>query len=167
MTNNGTNHSPKLAIILTLIPVFGTIIVALIANWDKIFINSSTSKSKIKVTNLKENLPLNGKTVESNLDDKEVCLDIIYSQNLLCEKYTFFGKSGQKATIEMKSDDFDPFLILRNPDGDKLAVNGDISAENWNAKIVVDLTDDGDYTIISRTTSVGETGKYSIRAVVK
>lgn len=167
MTNNGTDQNSRTAIIIALISLISATSAALISNWDKIFVNEPNFESNKKVTNLKTNLPLNGKTVVSNLDDKEVCLDIISGQKLLCEKYTFFARSGQKATIEMKSDDFDPFLILRKPDGNKLAVNGDISTENWNAKIVVDLTDDGDYTIISRTTSVGETGKYSIRTVVK
>ena len=112
-------------------------------------------------------IPLNGKVVESTLDEEEICQDIISQKNLYCEKYTFSANSGQQATIEMNSDDFDPFLILQKPDGNRLAVNGDISAANWNAKIVTDLDKDGNYTIVARTTSTGEAGNYSIRAVVK
>ena len=110
-------------------------------------------------------LPLNGKSVKSVLDKQDVC-DILL-ENIYCEKYVFQGKIGQKLTIEVNSDDFDPYLVLRTPNGNKLAVNGDISPQNWNAKIAIDLPSDGNYLVMARTSAAGESGSYSIRAAAK
>ena len=112
-------------------------------------------------------IPVNGKAIESTLEEEKVCSNIIEREDLFCETYVFTADRGQTATIEINSNDFDPFLILQKPDGSKLAVNGDISTANWNAKIVVDLDRNGEYTIVARTTVAGESGKYSIRAIVK
>ncbi len=110
-------------------------------------------------------LPLNGELVKSILDRQDVC-DMLL-ENIYCEQYTFKGKSGQQVTIEMNSDTFDPYLVLRAPDGNKLAVNGDISPQNWNAKIVVNLPSNGNYLVMARTSSAGESGSYIIRAEIK
>jgi hypothetical protein len=159
-----------IALITSLISLVGVTVGHLFSNWDKIFPKTPTpEQNEQKATNFQSSLPLNGKIVQSILilNNEEACLDVISNRKFSCKQYTFSGKSGQKATIEMNSDDFDPFLILRKPNGDKLALNDDISPQNLNAKIVVDLIDDGNYTIIARTKAVGESGKYSIRAVVK
>ena len=163
MASNGTDRNSRTAIIVALISCFSAISVAFIYNWDKIFPKTANVKRNTKVLNL----PPNGKIVESNLDNTNVCTDLRLAKNFVCEKYILTGKSGQKVKIEMSSDEFDPFLILQKPNGDRLKVNGDISPQNWDAKIVVDLTEDGEYTIIARTTSVGESGNYSIRTVVQ
>ena len=110
-------------------------------------------------------LPLNGKLVKSVLDQQDVCDPLL--ENIYCEKYVLQGKSGQQVTIEVNSDDFDPYLVLRTPNGNKLAVNGDISPQNWNAKIAIDLPSDGNYLVMARTSAAGESGSYSIRAVAK
>ncbi|MEM7590746.1 MAG: hypothetical protein AAF383_04375 [Cyanobacteria bacterium P01_A01_bin.83] len=110
-------------------------------------------------------LPLNGKLVKSVLDSQDNC-DILL-ENIYCEQYLIQGKSGQQVTIEMNSDDFDPYLVLQTPDGNKLAVNGDISPDNWNAKIAIALPSKGNYLVMARTSVAGESGNYSIRAVAK
>ncbi len=110
-------------------------------------------------------LPLNGKLVKSVLDLQDTC-DVLL-ENIYCEKYVVQGKSGQQVTIEMNSDDFDPYLVMQTPDGNKLAVNGDISPHNWNARIAIDLPSDGKYLVMARTSAAGESGSYSIRAVAK
>ena len=110
-------------------------------------------------------LPLNGKWVKTYLDSKDVCEILL--EDIYCHKYIFPGTAGQKLTIEMKSNDFDPYLVLRTPDGNKLAVNSDISPGNWNAKIVVNLPANGNYLVMARTSSAGESGSYSIRAKIE
>ena len=110
-------------------------------------------------------LPLNGKLVKSVLDGQDVC-DLLL-ENIYCEKYFLQGKKGQQVTIEMNSDDFDPYLVLRTPDGNKLGVNGDISPHNWNAKIAINLPSDGKYLVMARTSIAGESGSYTLRAVAK
>ena len=110
------------------------------------------------------NLPLNGKVLNNQLNDHSLCQDTIVEQDVYCQKYTLIGQKNQEVTIEMNSDDFDPLLILQNPNGTKLEHNSDRSVNNWNAQIKAKLPIDGNYTVITRTTSPGETGNYTIRA---
>ena len=110
-------------------------------------------------------LPLNGKLVQSVLDRQDVCEVLL--ENIYCEKYNFKGKSGQQVTIEMNSNDFDPYLVLRAPNGNKLAVNSDISPHNWNAKITIALPSNGNYLVMARTSTAGESGSYTIKAEIK
>jgi len=163
MASNGTDQNlwkPIIvAIITSAIAAAGTIIVSLIERSPK----TPNVERNTKVVNL----PPNGRIVESNLDNTNICANLISAQDFACENYIITGKSGQKVKIEMSSDEFDPFLIFQKPNGERLKVNGDISPQNWDAKIVVELTENGEYTIIARTSSVGESGNYSIRAVVK
>lgn len=113
------------------------------------------------------NLPLNGKLVNGNLDSDRICSDLIAESepNLACEKYKFAGKKGQRITLEMNSDSFDPFLILRQSDGDTVEINGDRSIDNWNARIEATLPSNDVYTVITQTTTPGESGAYTLRAI--
>ena len=109
-------------------------------------------------------LPLNGKAIANELSQEHLCQDTILEPDLYCQKYTFTGEKDREVTIEMSSDDFDPFLILQKPNGDKLELNGDRSINNWNAQIKTVLPEAGKYTVITRTTSPGESGQYTVRA---
>ncbi|VEP13130.1 putative Calcium/calmodulin-dependent protein kinase [Hyella patelloides LEGE 07179] len=112
-------------------------------------------------------IPINGKIVQDTLDGKNTCQALILGQDFACKEYNFSSKAGQQVTIEMNSEDFDPYLVLLAPDGNKLAVNGDISPQNWNAKIAFDLTSNGNYLVMARVSAAGETGNYSIKIIVK
>jgi serine/threonine protein kinase len=106
---------------------------------------------------------------ESALDEGDICRGSLENLmgNTFCEKYTFEAKSGQQVIIKMNSEQFDPYLILQSPDGEKLKVNGDITPDNWNSEIVVNLPIDGSYTALAKTSSVGESGKYSLEIDLK
>lgn len=110
------------------------------------------------------NLSLNGKVITQKLNKDYPCQDIILEQDIYCQKYTLIGKKDQEIIIEMNSDNFDPLLILQKPNGEKLDHNSDRSINNWNAQIKAKLPRDGNYTVITRTTSPGESGNYTIRA---
>jgi|GEM_PF-5879926 len=61
---------------------------------------------------------------------------------------------------------FDPYLVLRTPDGNKSAINGNISTQNWNAQIAINLPSSGNYLVIARTSSTRESGNSNnIRAL--
>lgn len=109
-------------------------------------------------------LTLNGKAIGQELNEDNLCQDMILEQGIYCQKYTFNGEKDQEIIIDMNSSDFDPFLVLQKPDGDRLEINGDRSINNWNAQIKTKLPADGKYTVITRTTSPGESGKYNVRA---
>lgn len=110
------------------------------------------------------NLLLKGKAIDGELNQDNLCSDLIFEQDIYCQKYFFIGKKDQVITVEMNSSSFDPLLIIQQPNGDKLDSNSDRSVSNWNAQIKVKLPVDGEYTVIARTTSPGESGVYTVRA---
>ena len=110
-------------------------------------------------------LPLNGDIVDGVLNSEDKSdnpLDRKYS-----DAYVFQGRRGQEVTIEMSSKEFDPSLILLAPDGSKLDVNDDISPNDFNARIVTRLPDNGTYTAIAQSHEAGESGHYSLRVVAR
>ena len=112
------------------------------------------------------NLPLTGKVFDNQLNDDDLCQDMLLAQDIYCQQYTLIGKKDQEVVIEMNSNDFDPLLILQQPNGNKLDQNSDRSVNNWNAQIKAKLPTSGKYTVITRTTSPGESGNYTIRAKI-
>jgi serine/threonine protein kinase len=122
--------------------------------WIKISLLTSSSTT----------LSLNGKVISQELNADNLCQDSILEAGIYCQKYTFDGEQKREIVIDMNSNNFDPFLILQNPNGDKLEINGDRSINNSNAQIKVQLPSSGKYTVIARTTYPGESGKYTIRA---
>ncbi|NEQ69028.1 MAG: hypothetical protein F6K21_26710, partial [Symploca sp. SIO2D2] len=64
------------------------------------------------------------------------------------------------------SQEFDPYLVLLNPNHSELDSNDDVSPKDWNAKIVVELPKDGYYTVIARSSVEGESGAYKLKAIL-
>lgn len=105
-------------------------------------------------------LRLNSQSIIGNLESKNICENL----NVSCQKYLLKGKKGQQVSIEMNSDEFDPSLALYTPDGKQLELSEDVSPNNWNAKIVADLPVSGNYIVIAKTYTQGESGDYSLQA---
>lgn len=74
--------------------------------------------------------------------------------------YTFEGTAGQAITITLDSDDFDPVLSLMGPGEMEIAANDDFGG-TLNAKIIVELPEDGAYTVIAKSFS-GQGGDYDL-----
>ena len=83
-------------------------------------------------------------------------------KNTYYDVYLFHGHKDRQVTIEMNSNEFDPALTLLNPDFQILAINDDISPQNFNSQIVVTLHEDGNYQVIVRASQPGETGNYQL-----
>ncbi|WP_019503363.1 protein kinase [Pleurocapsa sp. PCC 7319] len=122
------------------------------------------NKSNLEQQSLSQ-LKLDNKSKESLLDENDMCDN--FMEQVYCEEYFFSGERGQTITIEMNSQQFDSYLVIRQPDGNKLAINNDISPQDWNSRITVNLPRSGQYKAIARTSAVGESGKYTIRAKIK
>jgi S1-C subfamily serine protease len=69
--------------------------------------------------------------------------------------------AGATYTIEMQSNDIDPYLILEDAKGNRLAED-DNSGGFPNAKIVFRAKENGAYRIIATTYNSGETGNYTL-----
>ncbi|MFK8185074.1 MAG: PPC domain-containing protein [Phormidesmis sp.] len=81
----------------------------------------------------------------------------------LYDKHTFSGISGQQITIYLESSDFDPYLILLDPQGKRISENDDISRSNRNSRLVITLPTTGTYTIIANSYEPGKSGTYSLQ----
>ena len=97
----------------------------------------------------------NSSSIEGKLDSN--------SQTLKDESYfnvhTFQGKAGEPLIIDLISKDFDAYLILVDPNNNKIAENDDGGDEN-DARIVLTLPLTGTYTLIVNSAKAKESGSY-------
>ncbi|MDF5718220.1 MAG: trypsin-like peptidase domain-containing protein, partial [Rhizonema sp. NSF051] len=111
-----------------------------------------------------QNLSLNGQVVQATFKKGDRALP----NNSYFHLYTFEGKANQQITIEMKSSQIDSHLYLLLPGKEKLvAENDDVSPNNFNSRLTVSLPENGIYYVLANTFEAGESGSYSLRAVVQ
>ncbi len=130
---------------------------------DKSLIADEYQAPKNKEIPTKE-LPTNGEFIRGKLQEN----DNILPNGTYYQTYVFFGLAGQKITLEMNSNQMDPFVLLLSPDGKSIvAENDDISHNNFNAKLVTTLPETGVYFVITNSFEKGETGEYQLRALLQ
>jgi tetratricopeptide (TPR) repeat protein len=78
------------------------------------------------------------------------------------ESHNFEGSAGEIITIDLMSEDFDTYLLLRSPSGEVIAENDDGSSENTNSRIVVTLPESGTYTLMANSYEAGAMGAYRL-----
>lgn len=72
--------------------------------------------------------------------------------NVPAVQYSIFGESGQTVVIDLIADDttvLNPILTLFDPNGEIVAENDDLSAQNPNAQLVYTFPQQGLYTIVA------------------
>jgi serine protease Do len=110
-------------------------------------------------------LPPNGQAVAATLKEGD---PIFPGRPSYFHPYSFRGQKGQQVVVEMSSDRIDSSLWLLKLDsqGQPIPVekNDDISPQNFNAKLVVTLPEDGIYVILANAFEQGESGDYILRA---
>ncbi|MCI5106038.1 MAG: caspase family protein, partial [Pseudomonadales bacterium] len=75
------------------------------------------------------------------------------------DSYSFEGSPGQRVSIDLRSDEFDTYVILVSPSGEQ-EENDD--ANGTNSQLVIDLTEQGSYQVWVTSFSEGETGSYQL-----
>lgn len=78
------------------------------------------------------------------------------------DHFTFDGSQGQHVVLDLRSSDFDPYLILLTPGGDT-EQNDDFEGDASRSVIALDLPEDGEYIVGVTSYAVGETGSYTLR----
>jgi chemotaxis protein histidine kinase CheA len=78
----------------------------------------------------------------------------------LYDSYPLEGKAGDSFTIELESDEFDPFVALIDDQGNIIKQNDDIDKDNSNSRIQVTIPQDGVYNIIVNAYDQGGKGNY-------
>lgn len=79
------------------------------------------------------------------------------------DSYPFSGSSGQQVIIYLASQDFDSYLILLDPQGQRIYENDDISRRDSNSRLIVTLPTTGTYTAIANSYEAGKNGRYFIK----
>ena len=78
--------------------------------------------------------------VEGALTDSDSTL----SDDSHYDEYFFEGQTGQIIKITLESDEFDTYLLLESPTGERIADNDD-GGDGTNAQIVVQFLESGRY----------------------
>jgi hypothetical protein len=78
------------------------------------------------------------------------------------DSYAFFGRSGDRVTVDLRSSTFDPYLILQQPSAPQLD-NDDWEGATDHARIEQALGADGVYTVLVTTYQPGMSGDYELQ----
>ncbi|MEA5449469.1 tetratricopeptide repeat protein [Leptolyngbya sp. CCNP1308] len=97
-------------------------------------------------------------TVTGQLDENS---EILEDDGSYFNVHTFEGKAGEFIIIELVSEAFDTYLLLRGPDGQTIAQDDDGNG-GTNSRIVVTLPTTGTYQMVANSYTVGATGRYTL-----
>lgn len=78
------------------------------------------------------------------------------------ETHTFTGTAGETITVDLISNDFDTYLILISPTGERLAQNNDRAGDS-NSQITLTLPVTGVYDVIVNSYVANEIGAYQLQ----
>ncbi len=76
--------------------------------------------------------------------------------------YAFEGNAGEQVVIDLRSSDFDPYVILRYPSGEQ-SYNDDYEGDATRSLLSLALPESGRFSITVTSYQPGETGTYSLR----
>jgi hypothetical protein len=77
------------------------------------------------------------------------------------DAFTFTATPGQRAIIDLRSGDFDPYVFARAPSGEQFD-NDDFEGDASRSLLSLDLTESGEYRVTVTSYKKGETGGYTL-----
>ena len=77
------------------------------------------------------------------------------------DEYSFSGSVGERAVVDLRSADFDPYLFVRAPSGEQFD-NDDFVGDASRSLLSLDLAERGEYRVTVTSYSKGETGGYTL-----
>ena len=77
------------------------------------------------------------------------------------DDYTFSGNVGQRAVVDLRSGDFDPYVFVRAPSGEQFD-NDDFEGDASRSLLSLDLAERGEYDVTVTSYEKGETGGYTL-----
>jgi hypothetical protein len=75
--------------------------------------------------------------------------------------YTFTGTAGERAVVDLRSADFDPYLLVRTPRGEQFD-NDDFEGDASRSRLSFELAESGEYRVTVTSYDKGETGEYAL-----
>ncbi len=105
-----------------------------------------------------------------NLDGNAIASVLTASDNTLPDgsyykAYQFQGEAGQSVVIEMRGNGIDPYLVLFDSTGRKIAEDDD-GGGGKNARIAITLSNTGGYTLYANSYEVGQAGSFTIAGTI-
>ena len=76
--------------------------------------------------------------------------------------HEFSGQANQTVTMLLESEAFDAYLILEDSQGNRIATNNNISFDNTNAALVIELPAAGHYRVIANAYQATTQGLYRL-----
>ncbi|MBN1436094.1 MAG: PPC domain-containing protein [Sedimentisphaerales bacterium] len=76
------------------------------------------------------------------------------------DEYSFYAEEGDQIDISMTSDDFDTFLMVDSPSGERFY--NDDGADGTNSTLGFPADESGEYLIMANSYEAGETGRYEL-----
>lgn len=106
-------------------------------------------------------LPLPAITMGQTINGTLTTSDILRSDNTYADGFYYDGRAGEQLTITLRSDDFDAWLVLDDPNG-PMFEHDDDSAGGTDSRLTVTLPHDGRYVILANVVQSGKTGSYTL-----
>lgn len=90
--------------------------------------------------------------------------DLVAGDDTYYDEYVFAARHGERATVILRSDDFDAYLSLgQRQDGDWLLLDGnDDGGGGTDSRVDAVIAGDGTFVIRANTLSAGESGRYTL-----
>jgi serine protease Do len=107
-------------------------------------------------------LNLNGQLIAATLS----AADNTLPDGSYYKSYQFQGKSGQSLVIEMRGNGLDPYMVLFDGNGRKVAEDDD-GGGGKNARIAITLPSTGKYTLYANSYEVGDTGAFTLSGTLR
>lgn len=82
------------------------------------------------------------------------------------DRYEFEGREGQHVVVHLESEDFDPYLILKDPN-DEQQENDDLGDSRTESQIDYVLTTSGTHVVMVTSYEAGETGDYHLTVTLE
>ena len=87
--------------------------------------------------------------------------DTVLDSNEYADTYTFEGIAGQEAVVDLRSGEFDPYLMVKTPSGEQME-NDDYEGDTDRSLLVFTVEETGTYRVIVTSYKSGESGGYTV-----
>ena len=129
----------------------GTLVMGVIAISLPLIVEQS-SLAQLPKSNQPRGSKINGK-LDSNSH--------ILKEGSYVNLHEFTGIAGEKLTIDLSSKEFDAYLVLVDPDKNKIAENDNVGSRT-DSRIIISLSKTGVYTLVVTNRSLGRGGNYEL-----
>ncbi len=87
--------------------------------------------------------------------------DVTLKSGEFADAYEFDGARGYRAVIDLRSSEFDPYLLVRTPSGQQFD-NDDYEGDSTHSRLAIDLEETGTYLVTVTSYAKREKGGYTV-----